>query len=361
MKKLLSIFSAAVLVVACMPFVSALTYNYFAYEVIDAENIKITGYGDLHTENVYVPAQIDGIPVTAIGDNVFKSKYAIKTVVIPASITEIGANAFYDCRNLSSLVMGTGVKKIGSHCFTNCKALNAVNLQNIEEISEYSFYGCSALEQLNMGSALKIIGRYSFYGCKLLNMIRFSQVLESIGDYAFYNCIAVESFVFPDSLNYIGNSAFAGCKKLASVTFGKGELDIAGYAFENCEVLTAVTLPANIKSIGRYAFAMRDETLFNGKNIEITCTGHSAGFAYCFGTDIEPTVSDYGSRKVKPGNVDGKGGITTDDARAALAIAAQLKPADETQLLLADVNGNGWCDTTDARMILQKAIGVYKV
>ena len=360
-KRLTALIAAVVLIFACIPSAGALTYNSYAYEVLADNTVKLTGYRDFKTADVFVPQAIDGMPVTVIGEGVFRSKTAITSVVIPESITEIQTFAFYDCTNLSEVIMGKGVKKLGTRCFTNCKALRAVNLQNIEEIGESVFHNCTALEQLNMGSSLKTIGKNAFYGCKLLNMIRFSTVLESIGDYAFYNNIAIEELILPASLKYIGNSAFAGCKKLASVTFGSGELEIGGYAFENCELLTAVTLPANIKSIGRYAFAMREETVFSGNAVQITCPAHSAGFKYCFGADIKPNVSDFSNKQYTPGDVNGKGGLTVDDARLALSYAARLAKPDETAKMLADVNGNGFCDTEDARMILQKAIGVYKV
>ena len=360
-KRYFALMLAAALIFACLPQVSALTYNSYAYEVLEDDTVKLTGYRDFYTEDVFVPKEIDGKPVAVIGDNVFKGKSAIKSVVIPETVTEIGSFAFYDCIHLDELIMGKGVKKLGTRCFTNCKALRAVNLQNIEEIGESVFHNCTALEQLNMGSSLKTIGKNAFYGCKLLNMIRFSTVLESIGDYAFYNNIAIEELILPASLKFIGNSAFAGCKKLASVTFGSGELEIGGYAFENCELLTAVTLPANIKAIGRYAFAMREETVFSGNAVQITCPAHSAGFKYCFGADIKPHVSDFGNKQYTPGDINGKGGLTVDDARLALSYAARIVKPDENAKMLADVNGNGFCDTEDARMILQKAIGVYKV
>ena len=63
------------------------------------------------------------------------------------------------------------------------------------------------------------------------------------------------------------------------------------------------------------------------------------------------------------GDVDGKGGIDTEDARLALRIALELdhyKPGSP-QYTAADVDGSTIVDTEDARMILRVALGLQKI
>ena len=52
---------------------------------------------------VIIPASIDGVPVTAIGDNAFKGSISLTTVGIPASVTSIGYGAFVDCQGLDGI------------------------------------------------------------------------------------------------------------------------------------------------------------------------------------------------------------------------------------------------------------------
>ena len=64
----------------------------FTYEVVDGA-IEITGYSTLATGSLQVPAEIDGLPVTHIGDRAF-SFCQLKAITLPDSVTQIGDSAF---------------------------------------------------------------------------------------------------------------------------------------------------------------------------------------------------------------------------------------------------------------------------
>ena len=57
------------------------------------------------------------------------------------------------------------------------------------------------------------------------------------------------------------------------------------------------------------------------------------------------------------GDVDGDGWINTTDARLTLQFAVDKLSLSEKEQAFADVNGDGNVDTTDARLILQYAVG----
>ena len=50
-----------------------------------------------------IPAEIDGMPVTSIGNNFVTYNDYVKNAVVPASVTDIGAYAFFNCRNLKDV------------------------------------------------------------------------------------------------------------------------------------------------------------------------------------------------------------------------------------------------------------------
>lgn len=50
-----------------------------------------------------IPSEINGMPVTSIGNNCVTYNDYVENVVIPASVTDIGAYAFYNCRNLKDV------------------------------------------------------------------------------------------------------------------------------------------------------------------------------------------------------------------------------------------------------------------
>ena len=58
-----------------------------------------------------------------------------------------------------------------------------------------------------------------------------------------------------------------------------------------------------------------------------------------------------------PGDVNGDGQVDTTDARLVLQAAIGKVKLEEMQEAAADVNGDGKVDTSDAREILQKAVG----
>ena len=67
----------------------------FEYEIDDSE-VTITNYTGAGGD-VVVPDTIDGLPVTAIGDNAFCYCTSLTSITLPDSVTTIGRWAFQDC------------------------------------------------------------------------------------------------------------------------------------------------------------------------------------------------------------------------------------------------------------------------
>ncbi|MBO7178770.1 MAG: leucine-rich repeat protein [Clostridia bacterium] len=358
MKRFLSFLLAIVIIAISSPLCFAAVYENFSYEVNADNTITITGYSNLHLNSVTVPDTIDGKTVTRIGDNVFKGKSSLKTVKIPNTVVSIGNYAFYSCKNLTSVTLGNGVKALGNYCFNLCQSLTSIHLNNVETIGEFAFYGCEKLTTLNCGNSLTAIPKRAFSDCELLSNITFPKLtLKSIDDYAFANCLSIVNLTFPNSLNFIGLSAFSNNAVLESVTFGRGALEISGYAFENCPLLLSVTLPESVTSVGRYAFALRDETEFShsqGFNFSCYSTCPSA-VIYSSEAGIDPYLIDL-KQTVKFGDVNNDKKVTTEDARIVLRAHARLGELDESRMFYIDVNLDGVYDSTDARIILRKAI-----
>jgi hypothetical protein len=62
--------------------------------------IAIVGYTGNAT-TLEIPNEINGKPVTAIGEDAFSNCYSLKSVVIPNSVTTIGSEAFFGCNSLT--------------------------------------------------------------------------------------------------------------------------------------------------------------------------------------------------------------------------------------------------------------------
>src|SRR5436309_1488044 len=70
----------------------------------DGSVITITGYTGPGGA-VSLPAIINGLPVTTIGNSAFFSKTGLTSVTIPDSISSIGSYAFSACTNLTSVTI----------------------------------------------------------------------------------------------------------------------------------------------------------------------------------------------------------------------------------------------------------------
>lgn len=85
-----------------------------AYEIpggklyFDAQTGTITSSDKTVTE-ADIPAEIYGVPVTAIGEYAFAQRYELTRVTIPDSVTSIGGLAFYECRAMTDVYYGADV------------------------------------------------------------------------------------------------------------------------------------------------------------------------------------------------------------------------------------------------------------
>lgn len=220
--------------------------QYFNYSVNNDNTIKITGYTGSETD-IIIPSEIDGKPVTIIGNSAFKEK-GLTSVEIPDTVVTIEDEAFMN--NLLTSV------KLG---------------ENLETIGNWAFYSLNnnynRLESIEFPSKLKTIGNSAFSGNNI-NSITFSENLETIGNFAFNNN-NLQSIEFPSKLKTIGNSAFNN-NLLTSIKFGENVETIGSQAFSANKLQGSLKLPSKLKSIGERAFYFNRQldTVVLGDNIE---------------------------------------------------------------------------------------------
>jgi hypothetical protein len=143
------------------PVVQMVDYKY----TINGDSVTINSYfGSDMTPNI--PATINGLPVTKIGYNCFKSSQ-ITSVYIPSSINTIDNAAFSDCQKLKSVYFmsdGSSVD-IGAAAFQNCKVLTNIKLpQQTLSIGKNAFSGCTSLMKLTIPESVTEIGASAFSG-----------------------------------------------------------------------------------------------------------------------------------------------------------------------------------------------------
>ena len=108
------------------------------YEIVDGRSVTIKQYTGNATA-MYIPAEIQGLPVTAIGDHAFYNLTRLTSITIPSSVTSIGNSAFSGCANLTSVTIPTSVKSIGNSAFAGCEKLTGVTLSRRAELGTNAF------------------------------------------------------------------------------------------------------------------------------------------------------------------------------------------------------------------------------
>ena len=120
--------------------------NTAEFEVLENEDGSVTieryiGSGG----DVVIPAEIDGKPVSAIGNVVgtigaFQDCTNVTSVVIPDGVVEIQDNAFYGCTNLEVVTVPSSVTLLRNCAFSDCPKLRALYFEgNAPEQANYVF------------------------------------------------------------------------------------------------------------------------------------------------------------------------------------------------------------------------------
>ena len=99
-KTMLVLFMAILFVFAMAAPISAGTYGDLTYEITYGE-VTITDCSGSATGEMIIPSEIEGYPVTSIGDYAFSSCDSLTSVTITNSVTSIGNRAFDSCDKLT--------------------------------------------------------------------------------------------------------------------------------------------------------------------------------------------------------------------------------------------------------------------
>lgn len=253
-------------------------YEYVLLEDGSTEIIRYTGT----VEHLKIPAELDGYPVTSIGDDAFRNY----------SFPDILDDEFSNCDNLTSVSLPNSVTSIGNHAFSGWDSLTSINLPNsITCISGNPFCSCNHLRAIRVSpthpflatidgvlfekstktllchpcsldnstyaipEGIISIGKSAFESCDKLTSVSLPDSITTIGDSAFAWCDSLTSINLPNSVTCIGKGAFRFCIRLINLSLPNSVTSIGGLAFRSCLSLTSINLPDSITSIAKDAFS----------------------------------------------------------------------------------------------------------
>ena len=211
---------------------SADTYGAFNY-AIEYGEITITGF-DKSVRDVVIPSEIEGIPVTTIGDSAFSGCDGITSITIPNSVTSIGKQAFRECSRIASITIPDSVATIGKETFQYCSGLTSIVIpDSVTTIGDSAFYHCDGITSIVISSSVKTIGEEAFYHCSGITSITIPESVTSIGYYSFADCINLKSITFMNPDCIIDGRAISAVSHTATLDDSKMYNNFIIYGYEN--------------------------------------------------------------------------------------------------------------------------------
>jgi TolB-like protein len=253
-------------------------------------SVTITKYtGNAATVNI--PNQIQGLPVTDIGDYAFYNCSNLTNITIPSSVMIIKTYAFSDCSSLTSVIIPSSVTSIQVGVFEGCSSLTSITVDSrnsayasvdgvlfdkgirtiirypsgkiartyaipssVTSIGNHAFNGCNSLTSVTIPSSVTAIGYFAFFSCSSLTSVTIPSSVMSIGAHAFQACNSLKGITIPSSVTTIEAGTFLHCFNLRSITIPSSVMSIGDGAFQGCTSLTSVTLSRRTQ-VGTDAFS----------------------------------------------------------------------------------------------------------
>ncbi len=248
-----------------------------------------------------VPSEINGHPVTAIGDGALREgSMRIFGITLPPTIKEIGVNAIYG-RYLKHLKLNDGLEVIKNYAINCGDELETLVIpESVKYIGDEAISG-EALKNITMPSNLEYMGSRIFFGSAydkdtnnridgiqyhgqyLIAGIRIGYAVidnpdpsaptenkqihewEAVGDIEIregttimgadaFGMSNITSVKLPSTLKSISHLGFYWCKNLNNVVIPGNVKEIGDNAFAWCESLSNLTIEEGVEHIGQAAF-----------------------------------------------------------------------------------------------------------
>lgn len=251
----------------------------YGYKENEDGTVTITNYTGTK-RSIAVPSELDGLPVTRIGNNAFSNIFMLLSVEIPDSVNYIGSSAFNPNMMLRTVTIHNATVTIEADAFPTTPLLKfeshspsatedhankfnqyfeALNQEagDIFQINDQgvitAYLGPSGeveIPEMIDGIEVTEVADRVFYQKNLTSLI-LPDTIKTIGRDAFRDN-QLTSLTIPSSVTYLGNAAFYQ-NHLSSLTIEEGITRIGEHAFA-VNHLEAIDLPNSVTRIDNYAF-----------------------------------------------------------------------------------------------------------
>ena len=309
--------------------VGALTYQ------LEADRAIVTQC-DKSAEEVEIPSEIAGKPVTEIAEDAFQFCENLTSVEIPDTVQTIGKNAFWNCHKLQHVTLPKNLTAVGDNCFRSCGLLAELEIPaTLQKIGLDAFCDTAWLKNQQTENPLVQVNHILIDATMCSGTaVEVPDGVTEIGNFAFYNCGNLQKIMLPASVTKIDWGAFWQCSGLETLTVQGNLAKIGESAFSDCTKLSAV-----------YTVMSEDEW----SNVQIE-SGNEL---------LEQATIHYNSilEELLLADLDNNGSVDSTDvfyillgvAQNAVGMDSGWTPAQEKA---ADIDGSGAVDSTDVFYVL---------
>ena len=311
--------------------------------------------------DVEVPAEIDGVPVTTIGESAFSHLDQIWAVTLPDTVTVIETKAFQGAL-VRELTLSKQLTAIGRAAFNKCTSLHSLELPDTLTSIGDSAFSHSGLTSITIPDSITMIPEGMFKNSQL-QTIEFPENLTSIGELAFSGT-KIESISIPDSVTELGSGIFYNTSSLTAAELPAGVTTLTSSLFSECYHLTTVSIPASVTEIQTSVFEGCDELAhiyFAGTQEEWNAIAISNYNEPVTAAEIHfSSAPDTSGGTVLYGDVNADGEVSIADV---LCLNKNLLTGEELTdegILNADVDLDGSPTSADAMNILKYTVKLLK-
>lgn len=259
MKKAWFILLVAILLMFATANAEEYTSGNYTYTIDEYGNAVIVDYDDpdVHPATssgtyrttgdkptLVIPDNLDGHPVTSIGEGAFAGWLTFGEVVFPDTMVSIGDRAFDCCWELQKITLPDGLKEIGEDTFSYTEITSFDIPASVISIKGNPVEGCDKLTNIQVSE-----GNECYYD---LQGVLFCKITESL---VAYPCGRTEiSYLVPEGTIVIGENAFTECQ-MESVRLPYSIRVIEPFAFSYSDNLELVSVPYTMSQVSPSAFS----------------------------------------------------------------------------------------------------------
>ncbi len=263
---------------------------------------------DLQTipDTLYLPAELDGHPVTALGDCALLTEGGLDDpliVVIPEGVARFEGDPFACCHEARKIVFPSTLTEVPEACFLHVEADVEVAPDNpaltvrdgclIDTRTSTLLYCAASVADAPIPAVRRIgdgaLANWGWAAGEVLTLT-IPEGVESIGRNVIFDSVHISRLILPDSLTEMAPMAF-DCTALTQVEFGSGLTRLPEGAFLTSWDLRGVVLPENIVFVGCEAFYLPE-----GEVTALNPDCHfetPAEYLLRLGEDADPMIGDW--------------------------------------------------------------------